>query len=207
MALKYTQSQFEKLYEKCQKEGKRLKLNKYDLSGLDLSRKNLSFAELNYANLSECNFSHSVLRFAQLRFADLRGANLESANLKTSIMDDSRIENAIVPDTSLEGNITVYKRVYDSFNRSAVISLDVPEKALKTKCLTSRNCRASYVKLKEIIHQKGDEKVFRSWYDSGFFYDFTKKGMVKAHDYNSDIRIDDCPGIHFYLTIQEANAF
>jgi len=159
-----------------------------DLRGADLYGANLRGANLRGADLRGAN-----LRGADLYGADLRGADLYGANLKEVKEADlvfARLQ--FIPET---GAFEGWKKCKDE----VIVKLLIPADAQRSHG-TERKCRASHVKVLEVI----GAKVGISLHDKVTEY---KKGkIVKADSFNED-RWNVCSsGIHFYITRAEAEA-
>jgi hypothetical protein len=146
-------------------------------------------ADLYGANLYRANLRGANLRGADLRGADLRGADLRGADTNTTKGLHTTI---IVP----EGVLEVWKKC----RNNVIVRLQVPAKALRSNAI-SRKCRASYVKVLEII---GAKKGI-SHYDETVVY---KKGaIIRCNEWNLDRWVECGGGIHFFLTRQEAEEY
>ena len=159
-----------------------------DLSGADLSGAYFSGADLRGADLSGAYF-----RGADLRYADLRGAYLSGANL-------SGAKNFSYPIACPEkGSFTAFKKA-----SGYIVELFIPANA-KRSSATSRKCRCDKAKVMSITKLSGEETDItevKADYDSEFVYKLGKYVEVKDFD---DNRWNECaPGIHFFITRQEA---
>ena len=160
------------------------------------------FEDKNCASLPE------LLRSAYLQGANLRGANLRGANLRGAHMQDADLQDAdlrgclnlpelswtVVPS---EGDIVVYKKLNEG-----VCKLMVPAKAQRLNA-TTRKCRAEYAIVLEL---PAGVEVGHSVYDPSFEYKVgatVKPTMPFCKD-----RWEECsPGIHFFITRQEAENY
>ena len=145
-----------------------------DLSGADLSRANLSWANLSWADLSE---------------ADLSGANLSGA------------KNVNVPLTCPEkGSFIGFKKVRGNY----IVELEILSDAMRSSA-AGRKCRCSKAKVVSITNPDGsnaEETSACSGWDPNFIYSVGEIVEVKDFDTN---RWNECaPGIHFFITRQEA---
>lgn len=154
-----------------------------DLCGADLRGANLSWANLSGADLSGANLSGADLYKADLYEADLRGAK----NLNFPI---------VCPE---KGTFTAFKKA-----GKYIIELEIPDDALRSSS-TTRKCRCSKAKVVSITNLDGtpsDVKSVASCYDSNFIYNLGETVEVPNFDSN---RWNECaPGIHFFITRQEA---
>ena len=166
-------------------------LSNANLSNADLSNANLRYADLRYADLSNANLRYADLSNANLRYANLRYADLSNANLRYA--DYGAIQ---CPET---GAFVAFKKC--ECNR--IVKLLIPEDA-KRSSATTRKCRASKAIVLEISDFSGEVKYkeAQSTYDSDFIYKQDETLEIENFD---DDRWNECaPGIHFFITRQEA---
>lgn len=143
-------------------------------------------ANLHRANLSGANFYEANLYRANLYKADLR----EAKNLNFPIACPEK------------GTFTAFKK-----SKKYIIELEIPSDALRSSS-TTRKCRCSKAKVVSITNLDGtssDIKSVASNYDSEFIYNLGETVEVPNFDTN---RWNECaPGIHFFITRQEAVDF
>jgi len=174
-----------------------IKLRWADLRGACLRDANLDDAcfieaDLAGADLRGAYLAGADFRSANLTHADLRGANLYHAKLRSAVITDARLPDYQICPSS--GSFRGWKRVWNS-RRPSVVELEIPADAQRTACLTSRECRAD-----KVLVIKGE-----GWTPAAIDLVHYESGkVVVAKEFNADIRTDDAPGIHFYLTRQEA---
>ena len=143
----------------------------------------------------ECaDLSSADLRSANLRAADLRYANLSSAkNLDKS-------KNLTFPIACPEkGAFTAFK----ACRAGLIVELLIPADA-KRSSAAGRKCRCDKAVVAEITDTAGNpvDTDAASQYDSGFTYSKGETVSVANFDNN---RWEECaPGIHFFITRQEA---
>ena len=122
---------------------------------------------------------------ANLRGADLYGADLYGANLALACPE--------------KGSFTAFKKANDF-----IVELLIPEDA-KRSSATSRKCRCSKAKVISITTPSGDNADITnvaSGYDPNFIYRVGE--TVEVDNFDED-RWNECaPGIHFFITRQEA---
>lgn len=152
--------------------------------GSDMMGADLGFVDLFGASLVNADLLNADLRKAKLWHCDLTGTkNLEEAKGSSLALAMCRI----VPD----GDIVGYKKVRDG----SIVTLKIPEWAARTNG-TSRSCRAShaYVLDGEGVSFRDEEFVYRplSW--------------ANAFEYDPS-PVDDAPGISFFITREEAEAY
>ena len=171
------------------------KLEGANLRGAILEGANLSFANLDCANLSFAN-----LDCANLDCANLRGANLRGANLRGAIYDEGTSFFALAcPE---EGAFIGFKRC-----EGYIVKLRITENA-KRSSATSRKCRCSEAEVLSITHLDGapaDILSVSSIWDSNFIY--TVGETVRVDNFCDDRWQECAPGIHFFITREEAVQF
>ena len=173
-------------------------LIKADLNGVDLRFANIYGTDLNYACLSFADLSRTSLHRANLIGADLHCANLHDANLyMTNLIDAKNIDFPIsCPE---KGSFIGFKKAND-----LIIELEIPSDALRSSA-TTRKCRCSKAKVISITNLDGSPSgvtSIPSSRDGNFIYSIGDIVEVKDFDTN---RWNECaPGIHFFITRQEA---
>lgn len=96
-------------------------------------------------------------------------------------------------------DLIVYKKVYSSQKRWAttILTLKIPAHAKRVMALRSSKCRA-----KEAIVIAGASRKCYSMYDPDFYY---LNGMtLKVPNFKADPLVECDPGIHFFITREEA---
>ena len=150
-------------------------------------------------NGSEADLSGADLSGANLYEANLSGANLSGADLSRAYL--SIVKNLNCPITCPEeGSFIGFKKVREDY----IVKLEIPEDALRCSA-TGRKCRCSKAKVLSITNIDGTEanatEVF-SKHDPSFVY---KVGEIVSVDNFESNRWKECaPGIHFFITRQEA---
>lgn len=135
---------------------------------------------------------------ADLYGADLRGANLCGANLCGA-------KNVNIPLACPEkGSFIGFKKVVGTKEDPLIVELEISEDAMRSSA-TGRKCRCSKAKVVSITTEDGSEVedgYAHSSYDPEFIYEVGKTVEVSDFDTN---RWNECaPGIHFFITRQEA---
>ena len=152
-------------------------------SGANLYRANLSGADLYRADLSGANLYRANLSGADLSGADLSGADLSGANLS----------GAGLPD----GDLQVWGK-----KNGVLVRLRIPYRAKRNSCLINKKCRAEFAFCEWT--ETGGDVVVENEYGKTIY---SPGNWVYPHAYDDDIRIDCAPGIHFFLTRAEAEAW
>ena len=169
-------------------------------------------ADLRCANLCDANLCGANLRGADLRGADLCGANLCDANLCDANLYGADLRGAKNVDKVLwnihtgfyplqcpeEGTFIGWKKAHGH-----IVKLEICADALRSSA-TSRKCRCSFAKVLAIENVDGSKygDVIKSDYDPHFLYKVGE--IVKVENFDTN-RWNECaPGIHFFITREEA---
>ena len=158
-----------------------------DLRGAYLSGACLHGADLHDADLCDADLSGADLRYADMRYADMRYADLSSA------------ANLVLPIACPEkGSFVGWKKCLGGL----IVELEICADA-KRSSATGRKCRCDKAKVISITTPEGtpvDSAI--SQYTETFAY---RVGETVSVDDFDDNRWDECaPGIHFFITRQEA---
>ena len=187
-------------------DGKRANLRGANLYGADLRGADLYGADLYRADLYGANLRGADLREANLYRADLREANLREANLYGANLRGAEIEleliNKFYPICCPEvGSFIAWKKVRGNL----IVKLEVTETAKRSSAF-GRKCRCSEAKVLDIQNLDGtsvdDATVAYSTHDSNFAYRVGE--TVRVDNFDEDRRNECAPGIHFFITRQEA---
>ena len=184
-----------------------------DLSGSNLCRANLSCAYLYMANLSRTILSYSDLSNADLCCADLSASDINGADLSGCNLGCADLSGADLSGADLSGAKNINcpiscpeKGSFIGFKKAngLIVELEIPSDALRSSA-TTRKCRCSKAKVISITNPDGSPSnvtsIPSSW-DSNFIY--TIGDMVEVKDFDAN-RWNECaPGIHFFITRQEA---
>ena len=177
-------------------------LRKADLSGTNLRGANLWGADLREADLRLADLSESSLCRANLNGANLSGSNLSGSNLSRANLHESKDVNYPMACPE-KGSFIGFKRVRNYL----IVELEITEDALRSSA-TGRKCRCSKAKVLSITNIDGTESNInsaRSLWDPVFVYSVGETIEVPNFDTN---RWNECaPGIHFFITRQEAVDF
>ena len=177
-----------------------------NLYGADLRGANLYGADLYGANLRGANLRGADLYGANLRGANLRGANLYGANLRGAKNADYAIAQTVV---AAEGTIIGWKVAWSDGNK-VIVKLRIPEDAKRSNA-SGRKCRAEFAEVLA-VYPKGKKRAMakksevRSDHDRTFTY---KTGdLLKPKTPFNEDRWEECaPGIHFFITREEAENY
>ena len=215
---KYTELEFKDIFEKHflwsegDPNGERANLREANLRGADLREANLRGADLHgadlcgailrEANLYGANFCGADLYRADLSMADLSMANLSMANLSGAILYESKGVNYPM-NCPEKGSFIGFKRVRGDL----IVELEITGDSLRSSA-TGKKCRCSKAKVLSITNNDGTESNInsaRSLWDPDFVYTVGETIEVPNFDTN---RWNECaPGIHFFITRQEAVDF
>ena len=169
-------------------------LTKAYLMGADLARANLTDVDLIEANLIEANLRGADLRGAILDGAYLTGADLKEA--KISIEELNKVLPICCPE---EGEFIGWKK-----SDGRIVKLKITEDA-KRSSATTRKCRCSKAIVLAIENIDGSPSGLsevRSHYDRTFVYKVGE--TVEVPNFDMDRKNECAPGIHFFITRQEA---
>ncbi len=150
------------------------------------SRVNLTWADLSGANLTGAN-----LTGAYLSGANLSGANLTRATGAALAIAQTRI----LPP---QGEVVGWKKL----SGGVIAKVKVPAKARRSHAL-GRKCRAEYVKVVGLF--PAGTKEGYSLRGTAFVY--RKGATIAAHAWEEDWTQECAPGIHFFITREEAEAY
>jgi len=157
---------------------KHLKWTKFEEGG---ERADLRCADLNYAKLN-----HANLNYANLNYANLKGAL--NVYLPISCPED--------------GEFIGWKKCAND----TIVKLKIPADA-KRSSATSRKCRASKV-IVEAVYDKDDNEIeeAQSRYNEKIIY--RRCAIVEPTNGFDENRWNECaPGIHFFITKEEAKRY
>ena len=177
------------------------------LRGADLFGANLNDAKLYGVDLYGAHLYLTILVGANLSGANLREANLREANLSGANLSGARFiadEDIKYPMNCPErGSFIGFKKV----SNNLIVELEITEDALRSSA-TGRKCRCSKAKVLSITNIDGTESNTNyavSLRDPDFVYTVGKTVEVPDFDTN---RWNECaPGIHFFISRQEAVDF
>ena len=171
-------------------------------SGADLRGASLYGADLRGVDLSEANLSGANLYGVNLYEADLSGADLSGANLYGAGLYGSKGANYPM-NCPEKGSFIGFKKV----SNNLIVELEITEDALRSSA-TGRKCRCSKAKVLSITNIDGTDSNANyavSLRDPAFVYTVGKTVEVPDFDTN---RWNECaPGIHFFISRQEAIDF
>jgi hypothetical protein len=186
-----------------------------DFSYANLSYADLSFSNLSYANLMSANLYNSKLISTNMKCANLNSANLRDANLYNSNLNRALLINSITSGIKHNENTVFFALQcpeegsfigWKKCRNDIIVKLLITEDS-KRSSATTRKCRASKVKVLEILINDNTQLKLPpicavSLHDISFLY---KVGETIEVDNFDDDRWDECSnGIHFFLTKQEA---
>ena len=188
-----------------------------NLSGVDLRGSDLRGVNLRCANLRGAD-----LRSANLRGADLRGADLTYADLRYIIVSEDTKINYPPLACPEKGSFIGYKKAYlckpagESMDDNIIwsdcifkyipfiVELRITEDALRNSA-TGRKCRCSKAEVLSITNLDGSITSINEVY-SKFDPDFIYKvgETIEVNIFNTDRFCECAPGIHFFITREEA---
>lgn len=187
--------------------GERADFSGADLTDADLRVENLRVANLRSANLTGANLTGASLRGADLSGAYLSNADLTGADLSYAYLSRAYLHNANLSNTKgIPGIVCPEKGSFIGFKkaRGKIIELLILEDSLRSSA-TTRKCRCSKAKVLSITNPDGSEagiSSVQSDRESSFIYTIGK--TVEVPDFETDRWKECAPGIHFFITRQEA---
>ena len=159
-------------------------------------------ANLEGANLKGAYLKDANLEDANLEDAYLKGANLEDAYLKGANLEDAYLQDANLPHfkiTPETGSFFAFKKL----SGGIIVQITIPAHAERTNSLVGRKCRASEIVVEKVIQGDIPEGVkIRSTHYGDSVYAVGE--TVKADKWDGDIRVECTHGIHFFMTLKEA---
>lgn len=171
-------------------------LRSADLRGADLAYANLAYADLRDAELINANLSYLKLGDTDFSTADLRGVNFSSADLGDMDLSDAKVYQVPPSDGSFIG----WKKVCNNL----IVKLMVLEDAKRSSAF-GRKCRcdkALVLDIQELNGESANTTIVTSTYREDFKYEINK--IVQVEDFDEN-RFEECaPGIHFFITRDEA---
>ena len=176
--------------------GERADLRGANLYGADLYGADLRGANLCKANLCKANLCKANLYGADLCKANLYGADLRGANIELTLL------NKFYPICCPEaGSFVGWKRVRGDL----IVKLEITENAKRSSAF-GRKCRCNEAKVLDIQNLDGtsadDATEAYSQHDANFAYRVGE--TVRVDNFDEDRRNECAPGIHFFITRQEA---
>lgn len=188
-----------------------------DLRGVDLRGATLRMADLGETDLREANLigidlREVSLRWATLRLATLRCANLKGTDLRETDLSGANLSGADLSGADLRGANLCHpiacpeKGSFIGWKKANghIVELEILNNA-KRSSATGRKCRCDKAKVVAIEEKDGSESHITevcSNYDKTFIY---RVGEVVTVDDFDDDRWNECaPGIHFFITREEA---
>ena len=135
--------------------------------------------------------------------ANLEGANLRRAYLEGADLEGANLEGADLPFFQIcHGELLVWKAAQNG----RLVYLRIPAEAKRTASLVGRKCRAEYAVVISICDKSGAEfQEAESRHQSGFMYRVGE--TIRPDSYDDDIRVECAPGVHFFQTKEEAEAY
>ena len=170
-----------------------------NLYGANLYGANLYCADLRGADLNGADLNGADLRWANLYGANLYGADLRGADLNGAKIEDDLLDRFLPICCPEYGSFIAWKKA-----RGCIVKLEVTDTAKRSSAY-GRKCRCSEAKVLAIEYVDGspaDVKEVSSGYDHKFVYRIGE--TVRVDNFDDDRRNECAPGIHFFITRQEA---
>ena len=180
-------------------------LRRADLQGADLQGTNLWGTNLWGADLQGTNLWGADLQGANLRRADLQGADLQGANLQGANLRGADLQGAKELDTLVRNQLSILPQGdILGFKKAAggeIVRLLIKAEWKRSNA-TGRKCRAERA---YVLNISGGCNTAQSGYDAGFLY--IKGKEVSVPDFDEDWTKECAPGIHFFITEEEAKNY
>ena len=99
--------------------------------------------------------------------------------------------------------------VFKKLEGGRIAKLRIPAEAKRTASLIGNKCRAERAIVVEIYYSHDSSTKYqtgRSMHDFSFIYEVGKE-VKPTEEYDGDIRGECRPGIHFFMTEQEAKNY
>jgi uncharacterized protein YjbI with pentapeptide repeats len=169
-----------------------------NLSDANLSGAYLSDANLSGANLRDANLRDAYLSDANLSGANLSGAYLSDANLSGANLSDAKGAELAIAKTRIlpEGDLIGWKKC----QAGVIVKLQIPADAKRSHAF-GRKCRAEFADVLEVI---GAEAGISS-HDGKTEYRVGQR--VVPDRFEEDWQLECAPGVHFFITMAEAEAY
>ena len=170
-----------------------------DLRGANLNEADLVGADLREANLNEADLRGAYLYGADLRGADLIGVDLRGVGLIGAKISIEELNKALPICCPEEGEFIGWKKA-----DSKIVKLKITEDA-KRSSATTRKCRCNKAIVLAIENTDGSPSGLsevRSNFDKSFIYKVGE--TIEIKDFDEDRKNECAPGIHFFITRQEA---
>ena len=137
--------------------------------------------------------------YEDLRGASLVGASLDNASLRGASLAPELVAKFFPLACPEDGAFIAWKKCGD-----CIVKLLIPADALRSSAF-GRKCRASKAECLEIQNIDGTQTTLRevhSGYDHTFVYRIGQ--MATVENFDTDRTHECAPGIHFFITRQEA---
>ena len=147
-------------------------------------------------NLADANLARAYLADANLARANLARANLARAYLARAYLAGAKGIKPPAFQIPQEGELIVWKKL----SGGNLCKLRIPPEARRTASVVGRKCRAEFA---EVLEGSG-----RSWRTDGdHVIDYSPGATVRPDSYDDNPLVECAPGIHFFLTKEEAEAW
>ena len=152
--------------------------------------------------MTGCCCRRTILNGTDLRGADITGVDFSNTYMDGVIMDGTTSHfHMCCPE---EGEFTGYKNAGDPAGHLYIVELKIPACALRSSAATNR-CRCSEAEVVSITCPDGTDDgtdLVSSWRSSDFLYKIGE--TVKVRDFDKNRWKEYAPGIHFFMTREEA---
>ena len=180
-----------------------------DLCGADLCGADLYGADLREADLHGADLYGADLRGADLRRADLYGADLRGADLRGADLYEADLHGADIDDKLLVKFFPICCPEYGAFiawkkANGYIVKLQITDDAKRSSAF-GRKCRASKAVCLAIENIDGtDSSITEIASDHDISFVYRVGETVEVPEFDNDRKNECAPGIHFFITRQEA---
>lgn len=172
-----------------------------DFEDGDITNSEFYSCSFDRADMYNASFNHCIIDDSTLYGTNFSNASL--TNTKITKCDTDECTCNLMLNCPEKGSFTAFKKARSDSSEQVVVELRVPADA-KRSSATSRKCRVSKAKVISITSCDGKQsyKTAHACYRHVFKY--TVGEVVKVDDFDKD-RWNECaPGIHCFITRQEA---
>lgn len=194
----------------------RIDLSYLHLEGLNFKGANLSGCTFQFTGLISCNFENADLSDVNMRRTVLENVNLTNANLDNTSFNECNFEDIEIDTNTInkyfpsvcpsEGEFIGWKKACIWVNENeyypAIVKLLISSDAKRGSAF-GRKCRCNKARVLSIETLDGvHTDVAFSSYDRTFKYELGKE--VSVDNFDEDRSHECAPGIHFFMTREEA---
>ena len=148
--------------------------------------------------MSRCDFTQASLNTVHAVGTDFSKSNFSRPNFMDANLREAKFSDIKGLYFQIPQNCAL---VGWGKKSGKLVKLLIPSAAKRTACLINRKCRAEYAKVLLIANGTVDKVEVNNEYGKTVY---RVGSRVNPHKYCDDFRIDCAPGIHFFITREEA---